>query len=1024
MDEIRSRLPGSLPLRPPQPPVGIPARWILGALLLLIGAFAPQAAGGVNGLPLTRFYSYEEIGRVSRGARVSFDALGRTVVTQEDEYVVLNDNNWLRLSGDELAGIDLQATTPDLDGTMLYGALGSWGLLVPTPSGQYRPQSLVPATYPKWVLATNFSQILCRPEGVYFAGWNGVAFRERQTGSYQFFPIPGLSRVFLHQGTLYVASHDLGMLVLDVQRHTLEVADARLFGGRVIVDSAVAGPDAVILATSYRELLLFRGGELQPLPPPLGPRLPTTVTVLQSLAEGAVAVSIPGEGVHILDDEGRLKLSLTGPEYAHVTALASHEPGVLWAATETGVIKILYRQPLTTFRHSIGIPISWPQVVSWNGQLVIGSGGRIYTPTSTTSAGTTRFQQMSGQPAAGVWGLAAVGSSLLVGNKDNLYTYDAQSGSTVIVPGVSATRLVALDATTCLVIGPERIAAVRNRDGRWEECAPRIPGVGYPSIVHAGRGSAWIELGVNRAARVTLKAGRLEAQVFENFPWTRPSWVNISVVGATVVLAGSEDKRVYFDEEQEKLTATSALDPLFRESPYPLVRLCRDEAGVYWGSHQHGVLSASAAGGHYTFDSNSYRTMDERVPLVRALPDGGLWVSTGRSLYHLNPALARPSPSPLQPTLVAVRDSRTNTVIVRRPNTSVLPRPLRYDENNVTFQFFAGSYASMRSSAYEYRLNNSRWRPVISGSDLTLTDLHEGSYDLRVRLVDQLGPLSGARSFTFTVSPPWYRRWYALASYPLLLIAALAALVRVSMRRAQARTAELEKLVTARTGELQDTMQKLQQETRTSATLAERNRLAGEIHDSLEQGFTGLTLQLETTANFASCPPEVKSGLTVALNMVAFSRSEVRNAVRDMHSSILTSADLETALRQILAQVAPHPDYASVRVQGTPHRLESTIEHHLLRIAQEAIANAVKHANARHLDVAIGFGANEVELTVSDDGRGFDVDTVLQGDSVHFGLPSFRGRAAKMGGTVEIASHPGAGTRISIRVPVQPSVPL
>jgi signal transduction histidine kinase len=1023
MDGSRSSLGGSLRFRPRQPwfcALATSLAWIA----LLLGGAGATAAGGVNGLPLTRFYSYEEIGRVSRGARLSFDALGRTVVTQEDEYVVLNDNHWLRLSGDELAGIDLQATTPDLDGTMLFGALGSWGVLVPTPSGQYRPQSLVPAEYPKWVLATNFNQILCRPEGVYFAGWNGVAFRDRGTGAYQFYAVPGLSRLFLCEGTMYVASHDRGMLVLDVRHRTLGEADSRIFGGRIIVDAAGAGPDRVFLATSFREVLMLRGGDLQPLPAPFGPRLPTTAAVLQSLPEGSVAVSIPGEGVHILDEEGQLTLSLTGPEYAHVTALASREPGVLWAATETGVMKILYSQPLTTFRQSIGLPVSWPQIVSWKGQLLVLSSGRIYAPIPSSGSGTTRFQQMPGQPPAGAWGIATVGSALLMGNNSGLYTYEPATGATMIVPGIPVARLVAIDDTTCLAIGPESIAAVQLREGRWTECAARIPGLGYPAIVHAGKRSAYIELGVNRAARIVLKDGQLQARVFEVFPWTRPSWVNVSVIGSTVVLAGSENRRVYFDEEQEKLTESSALDPLFQESPYPIVRLCRDEAGVYWGSHQHGVLSATAAGGHYTFDSSSYRTMDERVPLVRAQPGGGLWLSTGRSLYHLNPAAAHPAASPLQPTLVAVRDGRTNTVIARGPDAAVLPRALRYDENNVTFQFFSGSYASMRASAYEYRLNNSRWRPVISGSDLTLTDLHEGSYDLRVRLVDQLGPLTAPRSFSFTVTPPWYRRWYALASYPLLLIAALVALVRVSMRRAQARTAELEELVAARTGELQDTMRKLQQETRTSATLAERNRLAGEIHDSLEQGFTGLTLQLETTANFASCPPEVKSGLAVALNMVAFSRSEVRNAVQDMHSSILTSADLETALRQILAQVAPHPDYASLQVHGAPHRLDPTIEHHLLRIAQEAIANAVKHASARHLEVTLGFRPTEIELTVSDDGRGFDVESVLQGDSGHFGLPSFRGRASKMGGTVEIDSRPGAGTRITVRVPLQPPAPL
>ena len=107
----------------------------------------------------------------------------------------------------------------------------------------------------------------------------------------------------------------------------------------------------------------------------------------------------------------------------------------------------------------------------------------------------------------------------------------------------------------------------------------------------------------------------------------------------------------------------------------------------------------------------------------------------------------------------------------------------------------------------------------------------------------------------------------------LLAAAVLVGLFRLLVRRAETRNAALERLVAQRTGELQATIRKLQQETLTSATLAERNRLAGEIHDSLEQCFTGLSLQLETTANFASCPPEVARPKSQYVFLFKFLRS-------------------------------------------------------------------------------------------------------------------------------------------------------
>lgn len=988
--------------------------WIL--VLWVVGSICTSAA--VEGLPLTRFYPFEEIGRVSRGAQLSFDALGRVVVVQQDEYVVLNDNVWLRLSSEELAGVSLYGAKPDLDGTMVYGALGSWGFLTPTPTGQLRPRSLVPASYPKWVLATNFDQILCRPEGIYFAGWNGVVFWDRNTGLHLFFEVPGVTQLFLLDDTIFVSSHDRGVLAIDSARQALVAADQRMFGGFVIGQFATSDPDSGLMATTFRRLLMYRAGELKPLPPPLGPQLAGGVTALQSLSGGGFAVSVTGIGLHILDAQGRMKLSLTGPEYLRITALANREPGVLWAANETGVIKILYDQPFTRFGQTLGLPVSWPQVVSWNGQIIIASSGRLYSPISSDAGGPAQFQQMPGQPAAGAWGIATVGDFLLVSN-DGVSVFEPGIGFTLAVPGIIGARLVSIDATTCIVIGADEIAAVQYRDGRWSECAPRIPGVGYPAIVHAGKNSAWIELGVNRAARISVHAGRLESRIFETFPWSKPSWVNISVLGTTVVLAGPENQHMFFDEELQTVSDAPQLAELFRRAPYPIMRICQDETGTFWGSHQHGLFSLTLDHGRYTFDSTSYAVIDERVPLVQSLPGGDIWVSTGQSLYHLNRARVGPAPSRFQPLLVAVRDSRTNTEILHDRKPSEAWRPLRHDENNLTFQFFAGSYASMRPPIYEYRLNDQAWEKATTGSFVALTDLRGGAYRFRVRLADSRGLSSVPQEFEFVVSLPWFRKWYALASYPLLAAGVLFGLVRLSMRRAESRNAALETLVSKRTSELNATMLKLEQETRTSATLAERNRLAGEIHDSLEQGFTGLTLQLETTASFATCPPEVKSGLAVALNMVAFSRNEVRHAVRDMHSPMLASADLETALKHIITQVAPTAEYATIKREGAPRRLSSTIEHHLLRIAQEAIANAVKHAGASHLEIVLSFRETEVQLEIRDDGRGFEPEAILNGGIGHFGLPSFRGRASKIGGTVSIASRPGAGTRITVCVPVE-----
>ena len=993
------------------------SRWWLVLVLA-----SPALLTAIEGLPVTRFYPFEEIGNVSRGAHLNFDAFGRIAVVHRGTYAVLNDGTWIELSESDPGGVQMLETRSDNDGVTYYGALGSWGILATTPAGKLRPDSLVPAGYPKWVLATNFDQILCTNQGVYFAGLNGVVFWSRATKRHRFFEVSSVSRLFSHGGSVYVSSHSKRVFVLDTDRETPVPADGSAFASVVVGRFASAGSGRAVAATTFRRLLLVLEDEARPLPPPLDGILPGNITALQSLPEGGVAASVLGVGLYILDAEGNIKTKLTGPDYAQITALASNEAGVLWAATETGVMKILHGHPYTVFGQALGLPVEWPQLVSWNGQLIVASRGRFYEPLPALVGEPTRFRQIPGQPGAGGWGIATAGSSLLVGNGNGVFVREPTGGEfTQAVTGIDATRLVAIDHETCLVIGGEEITALQRRDGIWAECAPRIRGLGYPFIVHRGKNSAWIELGVNRAARVSLNSGRLEARVFESFPWTKPGWVNISVLGSTVVLAGPENKPVFFDENTQAVTNVPGVRELFDQSPHPIQRICEDDTGMFWGSFQHGILSFTREGGRLTINATTYGAINEQIPLVQALPGGDIWISSGQSLYHLDRKRVRLPAPQFQPVLTSIRDGRTQAERFRTDRGLVPPGILPYGENSITFAFFAGSYSWKRVPAYEFRLNDEPWRTV-AGSTLVFSDLHEGDYQLNLRLADNRGPLGKPWLINFSVAPPWYRTPYAFAAYPLLAAAALFGLLRYSLRRAKVRTAALEKLVADRTRELQTTMDKLQRETRTSATLAERNRLAGEIHDSLEQGFTGLTLQIETTANFSSCPPEVKNGLAVALNMVAFSRNEVRHAVQNLHSPVLDSADLGTALKQIVAQTAPSPGYATIKIEGSPRPLGSTIEHHLLRIAQEAITNAVKHASASHLEVVLSFGSPTVQLAIRDDGRGFDPGAVLNSNFGHFGLPSFRGRASKIGGTVEIISRPGAGTRIVVRVPVQPDI--
>jgi signal transduction histidine kinase len=994
------------------------------ACLAVGSATAQEAPEKIHGLPFTRFYSFEEIGNSARGSRLSFDAHGRLAVVHAGEYMVLNDTTWIDLADKDLNGPEMQRVVFGPDGNAYYGAFGSWGRVEITPEGMLRPHSMLPASYPNWVMASNFTDIVFTGDGVYFGGFNGIAFWDRKADRHVFFEAPQLSRIFAIGDKVFASLRVGGIHSLDVKNGTLHPVTETDLSNAYIDQVTPLGRERVLMSTINGDLVTFDGRNTTVWPKSPGDRPAGRVSSLQTLVDGSVAVAISGKGLYFFSEQGEIRHSLTTPEYHRITDLAAREPGVLWISNENGVEKMLYQNPLTVFGQRLGLPISWPQVVQWKDQVVVASGGRLYESIPSTAGEATRFELVNGQPEAELWGIAAQGSQMLVGNQNGVFVRDQTGKFSTVLTGINVARLVMVDPTLCYVIGSSEITALRWSDGHWSECASRIPGLGYPAVTHAAKRSAWIELGANRAARVILKNDKLEARIFDKFPWPVARWTNIGIVGDTVVLSGLPGGRVFFDENTETLVESPKLQQLLERAPHPIARAKQDEQGTIWGSHDQGLVLISPQREGYQVDRTAFGRINDHFPVIQLLPASGVWLSTSQSLYHVDRNLGREPASPFKPVLVSATDGRTNRVVFKEENggENTIP-PLKYAQNSLSFRFFAGSYASYKSPSYEFKLNRgtNSWTPLGNGSLLTLTDLREGTYRLDVRITNPLGAIHDSLSLEFQIAPPWYRTWQAYACYFLFSTAAILALMRWSAHRSRKQNLILEKLVQERTEALRVTMQRLNEETRNAATLAERDRLAGEIHDSLQQGLSGLMLQLDATLKLPDLSIDVRSRLGIARNMVSFTRHEVQHAVWDMETPLLDGTELGDALRKISALIGPGTARVEVSVTGQQTPLSPATKHHLLRIAQEAITNSVRHAAAKTITISLSYLPSGVSLTVADDGNGFVPNDVLNNGIGHFGLRGLRGRANKIDGELQVQSAPGTGT--SVRVTVRTSVP-
>ena len=254
--------------------------------------------------------------------------------------------------------------------------------------------------------------------------------------------------------------------------------------------------------------------------------------------------------------------------------------------------------------------------------------------------------------------------------------------------------------------------------------------------------------------------------------------------------------------------------------------------------------------------------------------------------------------------------------------------------------------------------------------------------------------------------PPWW-------TVQRILIAAI---VVVSLL-----IASLSLVVFSARTRLQDqAMARRQAEAAFTAVLTERNRMAREIHDTLAQDLSAISAHLQVVRRF------IPDANAVALKHIDLAQAGARNSLQEarrsiwnMRSQVLEGRDLGTALAELLDQECRSAGVVSkFNLTGKPQRLASAVENDLLRIGQEAIHNAIRHAKPATVSMDLSYTDKRVGLCVSDDGKGFDLDQVQSTGGTRFGLKGMTERVRLNGGEIKIESHSGKGTQITLEIPL------
>jgi ligand-binding sensor domain-containing protein/signal transduction histidine kinase len=326
---------------------------------------------------------------------------------------------------------------------------------------------------------------------------------------------------------------------------------------------------------------------------------------------------------------------------------------------------------------------------------------------------------------------------------------------------------------------------------------------------------------------------------------------------------------------------------------------------------------------------------------------------------------------------------------------------LSYRERIFSFEFAALSFASPYETRYRHRLDHveTEWKEVgATDRSVRYTTLDPGDYVFHVQARTNRGTWSdNGPAVQIRILPPWWGTWQFKSACAVAFCLTFWTFYRLRVRQV--------------TGQFN---------MRFEERLQERNRIAGELHDTLLQGFLSASMQLDVAAE--SVPPDspAKPRLKHVLDLMYRINAEGRNTLQGLRSSYSDLTRLEKAFAEIQRefprpQTEPQVEFR-IAVVGQARPLHPLLRDEAYRIGREAIINAFRHSGAFAIEVEMVYSRSQFRLVVDDDGCGIDPRMVQTG-SGRWGLPGMRERSEKIGARLRVWSRTEKGTRVELSIP-------
>ncbi len=373
--------------------------------------------------------------------------------------------------------------------------------------------------------------------------------------------------------------------------------------------------------------------------------------------------------------------------------------------------------------------------------------------------------------------------------------------------------------------------------------------------------------------------------------------------------------------------------------------------------------------------------------------EGRIWISAKGGLSVVDPShLASSWP----PAIAHVESVRADGMAITPLDSVHIPA----GHKRITFAYTALSLAVPDRIRFRYFLEgfDRQWSEPNAAREAVYTNLGPGTYHFHLLASNSYGEWNGSETVLgFEVEPALWQTWWFRSALAVLLASMVFVFFRLRMRRLSQ-----------------------QLNLRFEERLAERTRIAQELHDTLLQGFLSASMQLHVVDDQLPADSPAKPLMSRVLTLMSRVIDEGRNAVRGLRSAHDDSNDLGQAFSRVAQElvIQQEVDFRVV-MEGLPRALHPVIRDEVYRIGRESLVNAFRHSRATKIEVEVDYSASNLRILVRDNGCGIDPQVLRAGREGHWGLPGMRERAEKVGAKFRVLSRAEAGTEVELTVPGQ-----